>query len=158
MGGFVPLSFGAPRPAPLPTRAKFQAAGRGAELTVSSSRFHSRFASCFTNQWPMNQQKRIFLQSWWIVAFLGFISSPSPTSFTLSSIKFFSLHTFNSYFLLKLLWIVLKTALKKTPQVFPVSGEWTQSPVTEILQLLLLPDAPGIRRRGSSGFRTIGFF
>lgn len=79
--------------------------------------FLSLFVSCFTNWWPMNQQKKHLLWTWWIVAFLGFISSPSSTSFTLSHIKFFSLytsHVFFFFFLLKPLLIVLKTAFKKS--------------------------------------------
>ena len=57
--------------------------------------FTCLFVSWFTNWWPMNQQKKHLLQTWWIVAFLGFLSSPSSTSFTLSHIKFFSLYSFS---------------------------------------------------------------
>lgn len=55
---------------------------------------------------------------------------PSSTpSFTLSYIKFFGLYTFNSFFLLKLLLVVLKTALKNPTRITPLFGGSSRSSV-----------------------------
>ena len=49
-GWFIPLSFGAPTPHSASHVGKVPGSRLGAELTVSGSRFHSRFVSCFTDQ------------------------------------------------------------------------------------------------------------
>lgn len=112
MSGLVSLSFGAPCPTPPPTQAS---SGQRGGYWAHCVWLQTSLSFCFLFHKPVTHEptEKALPSVWWIVAFLGFISSPSPTSFTLSSIKFFSLHTFNSYFLLNLLLIVLKMALKK---------------------------------------------
>ena len=122
--------------------------------------FTSLFASWFTNWWPMNQEKKHLLQTWWTVAFLGFLSSPSSTSFTSSHIKFFSLYSFHGYFFSWNFWLFLKWPLKSLQGFIALYEE--RSPelceVKEIVQLSLLQDATAISRWRSADFRSTNSF
>lgn len=157
-----PLPFPSPPPSPQSrwVQAGFRLDQQWWAGYVRYQVSHLSFVSWFTNWWPMNQQKKHLLQTWWIVAFLGFLSSPSSTSFTLSHIKFFSLYSFHDYFFSWNFFWFLKWPLK-CPQGFtPLYEE--QAPelceVKEILHLSLLQDATEISRWRSADFRSTNSF